>query len=331
MMEKQLSNGWHVTTLGAVCTDPQYGYTTKASDEGTIQLLRTTDITRGNIDWTTVPFCHENPTDPEKYLLKDGDIVISRAGSVGVSYLLKEPKKAVFASYLIRFKPLIDKKFFKYFLNSPYYWSQISKNSLGIAVQNVNASKLKEIEFSLPPLNEQKRIVAKIEELFSELDNGISALKTAQKQLKIYRQSILKHAFEGKLTAKWREENADKLETVEQLLTNIQNERNSHHQQQLAKGKDGKKTGKPKEPEQITSLSASEVQDLYQLPEGWAFLRLGSFIDKIEAGKSFKCDEREPTSGEIGVAKVSAVTWGEYNESESKTCLDATKVNPDSS
>lgn len=55
--------------------------------------------------------------------------------------------------------------------------------------------------------NEQKRIVSKIEELFSELDKGVENLKLAQEQLKIYRQSILKHAFEGKLTTKWREDN----------------------------------------------------------------------------------------------------------------------------
>ncbi|HNO75477.1 MAG TPA: restriction endonuclease subunit S [Nitrosomonas mobilis] len=58
----------------------------------------------------------------------------------------------------------------------------------------------------LPPANEQHRIVAKIEELFSELDKGIENLKTARAQLKVYRQALLKHAFEGKLTAKWRAE-----------------------------------------------------------------------------------------------------------------------------
>lgn len=201
-------------------------------------------------------------------------------------------------------------------------------------------SFLKRCNFPLAPLNEQKRIVAKIEELFSELDNGISALKTAREQLKVYRQAVLKHAFEGKLTAKWREENADKLETAEQLLARIQKERNARYQQQSKawnaavkewekKGKEGKKPVKPKEPEQINSLMASEVQGLHKLPKGWIFLRLANFIDCIDAGKSFKCDEREPTSGEVGVAKVSAVTWGEYNESESKTCLNAAKVNPD--
>ncbi|WP_448529437.1 restriction endonuclease subunit S [Raineya sp.] len=58
----------------------------------------------------------------------------------------------------------------------------------------------------LPPLPEQHRIVAKIEELFSSLDKGIESLKTAQQQLKVYRQAVLKHAFEGKLTVKWRQQ-----------------------------------------------------------------------------------------------------------------------------
>jgi len=115
-----LSRGWVWTKLGDICFGPQYGWTTSATTKGTLHLLRTTDITSGNIDWNSVPFCEKEPTEKEKYLLKDGDIVISRAGSVGCSYLIKNPKNAVFASYLIRFKPLIDKQYLAYFLKSPF-------------------------------------------------------------------------------------------------------------------------------------------------------------------------------------------------------------------
>ena len=88
--EQQLPKGWKIERLGDVCSPPQYGFTTKAVENGTIRLLRTTDITNGKINWTDVPFCYENPDNIEKYLLQDGDIVISRAGSVGVSYLIKK-------------------------------------------------------------------------------------------------------------------------------------------------------------------------------------------------------------------------------------------------
>lgn len=65
----------------------------------------------------------------------------------------------------------------------------------------------------IPPLAEQHRIVAKIEELFSELDQGVASLKTAREQLKVYRQSLLKNAFEGKLTSAtgWREKSLGQL------------------------------------------------------------------------------------------------------------------------
>ena len=125
-----LPKKWVWTQIGTICTPTQYGWTTQASTFGEIHLLRTTDITSGNINWDTVPYCYEVPTDLEKYLITDGDIVISRAGSVGESHLIKNPKKSVFASYLIRFKPMINRDYFALFLKSPYYWSVISDESL---------------------------------------------------------------------------------------------------------------------------------------------------------------------------------------------------------
>lgn len=77
----------------------------------------------------------------------------------------------------------------------------ITKDAIsGSAQPQITRVSLSPIPVPLPPLAEQHRIVAKIEELFSELDKGIETLKTAQQQLKVYRQSVLKYAFEGKLT-----------------------------------------------------------------------------------------------------------------------------------
>ena len=153
-----------------------------------------------------MPFCQEVPPDKEKYLLKTGDIVISRAGSVGYSYLVKNPQNAVFASYLIRFRPspIVNADYLIFFLKSPDYWKTISTEKAGISLQNVNATKLKRIEIPLPPLPEQHRIVAKLETLFSQLDAAVDSLKKAQAQLQRYRRSILEAAFEDELTRKWR-------------------------------------------------------------------------------------------------------------------------------
>ena len=212
----ELPEGWVWTTLREICSTPQYGWTTRASAQGTLHLLRTTDITAGNVNWETVPFCTEEPPDKEKYLLKTGDIVISRAGSVGYSYLVKNSQNAVFASYLIRFKPLsmIDENYLAFFLKSPDYWKTISEEKAGIALPNVNATKLKQIRVPLPPLAEQHRIVAKLEVLFTQLDAAVDNLKKAQVQLHRYRQSILKAAFEGELTKEWRERHSDSWESM---------------------------------------------------------------------------------------------------------------------
>ena len=190
-----LPRGWLWTTIEEISHPPQYGWTTSASKTGEIKLLRTTDITSGRIDWKNVPYCKKTPDDIEKYVLHEGEVVISRAGSVGYSHLIEKPKKAVFASYLIRFKPLINPKYFSYFLKSPFYWRSISKKKLGIAVPNVNATKLKQIFFPLAPQSEQEKIVEKIGELLTKLDAGVEDLQRIKKKLDAYRKSILKKVF----------------------------------------------------------------------------------------------------------------------------------------
>lgn len=319
-----LPKGWILSKIREVCTKPQYGYTTKAAEEGTIKLLRTTDITSGKINWYTVPFCLENPSEPEKYLLKDGDIVISRAGSIGFNYLITNPKYSVFASYLIRFrcKDIINKHFFKLFLESPLYWQNISEKKLGIAVSNINATKLQEIELPIPPLPEQQRIVDKIEELFSELDNGVESLKKSLKQLKLYRQAVLKWAFEGKLTEAWRSEHEDTLEDAQTLLTHIKAEREGHYQKKLeewkkavkdweANGKNGKKPTKPQMPNELPPLTKEELSELPNLPDGWCWVKIGQpylvFVGSTPSRKEKNYWDGEinwVSSGEVSFCKI---------------------------
>ena len=103
----------------------------------------------------------------------------------------------------------------------------------GTTVHSVEVPRLQAFDVPVAPRQEQRRIVAKIEELFSELDKGIESLKMARRQLEVYRQAVLKHAFEGKLTTQWREENKDKLETPEQLLARVKRERLAYYERQL--------------------------------------------------------------------------------------------------
>jgi len=106
-----------------------------------------------------------------------------------------------------------------------YYLSgavQIFKyKNRGTTISGVIVKQLRELNFPLPPLPEQHRIVAKIEELFTHLDAGVASLKKAQAQLKRYRQAVLKAAFEGRLTQEWREEHKGEIEPASELLKKI--------------------------------------------------------------------------------------------------------------
>lgn len=136
---------------------------------------------------------------------------------------------------------------------------------------------MRQLPINLAPLAEQHRIVAKIEELFSELDQGVASLKTAREQLKVYRQSLLKNAFEGKLTAAWRAAHRDQLETAAALQQRIARERQARYQQQLADWQTAGQAGpKPKPPKPLPPLTAEELTDLPELPAGWGWIKLGA-------------------------------------------------------
>ena len=269
MTQQQLPSGWATTTLGDVCHKPQYGWTTKAVDKPSdMRLLRTTDISKGPIDWPSVPYCAENPPDKEKYKLQSGDIVISRAGSVGLSALIENCPDSVFASYLIRFRVLehLDRRFVLWSLKSPGYWKQISQESAGIALQNVNAKKLATLELPLPPLPEQRHIVAEIEKHFTRLDASVAALKRVQANLKRYRASVLKSACEGKLVpteAELAQSEGRDYEPADRLLARIVTERRAQWESQE------NRRGKYKEP------VAPDTSNLPELPEGWVWAVLG--------------------------------------------------------
>ena len=130
----------------------------------------------------------------------------------------------------------------------------------GTTVQSVEVPRLMNFEIPIPPLAEQKRIVTKIEELFSELEKGIETLKTANAQLAVYRQSILKDAFEGKLTAEWRARQEDKLEPADELL------------QRVRKSK-------------LIQLRSKDLEELPTLPKEWVYTYLSN-IGELARGKS---------------------------------------------
>lgn len=220
---------------------------------------------------------------------------------------------------------LIDNKFLCHQLNTVDYHPFVT----GSTRLKLTSSAMKQIPMAVAPVAEQIRIVAKLEELLSDLDAAVAELKAAQKKLAQYRQSLLTAAVEGALTAEWRVNNPIS-ETGAELLERILQERRTRWEaKQLAKfseqGKAPPRDWQKKYPEPVQP----DTTDLPELPEGWVWAGVDSLLSDIETGKSFKCDERPPVQDEIGVVKVSAVSWGEYDEQKSKTCTDESRVNSD--
>jgi type I restriction enzyme, S subunit len=242
----------------------------------------------GAIYPTVSKYCSE----PNK-IASQGDVLLSIRAPVGPTNLA--PLECCIGRGLAALRPLdkISSKFILYLFRA--LEPQISKEGTGSTFKAINKQFIENLTIALPPLEEQTRIVDKIEEKFSELDKGAEYLKTVQEQLKVYRQSVLKAAFEGRLTEEWREAHADQLETADQLLERIHQERENRYQQQLDEweealkaweenGKEGKKPTKPKMPSEITPLTEEELLQLPQLPEGWCWTRIEA-LGEVQLGR----------------------------------------------
>jgi type I restriction enzyme, S subunit len=135
----------------------------------------------------------------------------------------------------------------------------------------VKFEQLGKFRVSLPPAAEQRRIVAKLEELLSDLDAGVAELKAAQKKLAQYRQSLLKAAVEGALTADWRAQNTP-TETGAQLLERILTERRARWEaRQRAKFKEQGKAPPTDWQKKYPEPVQPDTTDLPELPEGWVW------------------------------------------------------------
>jgi type I restriction enzyme, S subunit len=299
----ELPQDWTECKLGEICYPSQYGWTSSAAEIGeNFRFLRTTDISKGNISWSSVPFCEQAPEEPERYLLKPNDIVISRAGSIGLSTLIGECPPSLFASYLIRFRPLeqFSAKYLAFYLQSPHYWQQVRASAVGIALQNINATKLSRIEVPIAPRSEQDRIVAEIEKQFTRLDDAVAALKRVQINLKRYRTSVLKAACEGRLVpteAELARKEGRSYEPASELLKRILAERRAkweadYLQKMIAAGKPPrneewkKRYNKPNE---------SGTSNLKEVPEGWIWTNVGQLFDCIVPNR----DKPKSFSGDI--------------------------------
>lgn len=207
----------------------------------------------------------------------------------------------------------VDSEYIYYFLTSSR--QEAEKVATGTTFKEISKTAFSKLLFPLPPLVEQKAIVNKIEELFGSLDSGIADLKKAQEQLVIYRQAVLKKAFEGELTREWREKQTN-LPSSDELLERIKKERQEHYETQVADWKQavqvweksgitGKKPSRITRPKKFPEVKSEEVETYDSIPNSWFWTRFGSITYKIG-----DIDHKMPKTVEKGMPYISTGNIG---------------------
>jgi type I restriction enzyme S subunit len=183
----------------------------------------------------------------KKYTISKDDVYISIAGSIGKVGTVPENLDGANLTEnaaKIMANQAMSKKALSYALNTPFVQEQIKKSIVSTNQPKLALFRIEKLFVPVPPWREQFRIVDKVEELFSFLDAGTDSLRKVQAQLKRYRQAVLKHAFEGKLTEEWRK---------------------THHART-----------------EVKCLINSEEGEISKLPENWGVVRFGDVIKIID-------------------------------------------------
>lgn len=251
MSSETLPPNWSWVKLGDVCNKITDGthFTPKYITSG-ISFISVKDIYNDKIHFDN---CKYISKDEHLELIKRckpelGDVLITKSGTIGRIAIVSDKKEfSLFVSVAL-LKPkidLIDSQFLGLALKNYINNIDISQTIKGGLLKNYHIEDIKETTIPLPPLPEQKKIVEKIEELFSGLDSGVASLKKAKELVRLYRQSVLAAAFSGKLLTPSAGRKA--------------------HSEML-------KAAEPK------------VEYSNQLPDGWKWVKLGE-VSKVKGGK----------------------------------------------
>ena len=260
---------------------------------------------------------------PSKFLIDHGDLLFAWSGTPGTS----------FGAHIWRGgqawlnQHIFHVVFSRESLEGKFLQLAIHKNlddyiraaHGGAGLAHITKGRFGSSELLIAPLNEQCRIVAKIEERFSDLDAGVAALERAKTNLKRYRAAVLKAAVEGRQTEQWRAENPAQ-EPASKLLERILKQRRKKWEQdQLAayeaKGKQPPKNwqAKYKEP------TGPDTANLPNLPEGWCWATLETLSDIVGGITKDKKRETVPGVRQVPYLRVANVQREFLDLSEIKT------------
>ena len=294
--------GWEWERWGNIAQTIQYGYNAPALEYGVIKMVRISDIQENCVLWDNVPYCLIDENDIDTYLLKVNDILFARTGgTVGKSFLVEEvPEKAIYAGYLIRtrYSSLLNPRYMKSFMESQLYWEQLKNGTIATAQPNCNGKTLAKMLLPIPPTKEQDRIVKKLTQLSSFLDNyGLcqDRLNLLNEEIKEQlKKSILQEAIQGKLVPQLAEEGTaqDLLEQIKKEKLNLVKEgklkKSALATSVIFRGDDNKYWEK-----KVTTCECIDEDIPFDVPESWAWVRLETILNTGSARRVHAKDWRQ--------------------------------------
>ena len=285
-----IPSNWVWTRLGEVIDIFRgLSYTKNDEVENGYLVLRGNNLTDNGLIFLENIYVNEKVAEKGIKVKKDDIILVASTGSskvIGRACIAKEDyEKTTIGAFLLLCRPKenIEKNWVHYIFKTLRYRLYISEQAKGTNIKNIKNEYLENFYFPLPPLNEQKRIVKKLDFLFEKTKRAKEIIEEIKIDIENRKISILDRAFKGTLTSKWRNEN--KTSDVKELLKSINEEKIKKWEEDcLQAEKDGNK--KPKKP------TITEVKDMivpvdeqpYKLPDSWVWVRLENLCSKITDG-----------------------------------------------
>jgi type I restriction enzyme, S subunit len=296
---------WPRARVGDICkaVNGRAFKPTEWADKG-IPIIRIQNLKKAD-----APFNYFAGALEEKFRVKAGDLLFAWSGTPGTSFgaHIWHGSDAALNQHIFNLHfdhARVDAKYFCYALNRNVA-DYVTKAQGGVGLAHITKGKFESSEIPLPPLDQQKRIVAEIEKQFSRLDEAVANLRRVKAKLKRYKAAVLKSAVEGRLVeteAELARREGRSYETGAQLLQRVLETRRSQWQ--------GK--GKYKEP------AAPDTTDLPELPEGWVWARLDS-IAALKGGITVDSKRQDLTARTVPYLRVANVQRGYLDLAEVKT------------
>lgn len=286
----KLPDNWVWTRLGEVINIYRgLSYTKNDEVENGYLVLRGNNLTDNGLAFLENIYVDEKVAKKGIEIKKDDVVLVSSTGSskvIGRACVVeKDYEKTTIGAFLLLCRPkeIIVKKWIHYIFKTLRYRLYISEQAKGTNIKNIKNEYLENFYIPLPPLNEQKRIVEKLDFLFDKTKKSKEIIEEIKVDIENRKISILDRAFKGTLTSKWRNEN--RTSDVKELLKTINDEKIKKWEEEcLQAEKEGKK--KPKKPiiREIEDMIVPVDEQPYKLPDSWVWVKLDNLCSKITDG-----------------------------------------------